>query len=100
MTPQESSAMTHVRKTDDQNMADMTCLFDEIFDPKGKNDHPIHGAMTVANIDNVKDLLVMETQGHEKLKCIAKDDKGKTATKLLPEHNVGTLKSFERFIAH
>ena len=56
--------------------------------------------MTMANVDNVRDLLAMEIQGHEKLKCSAKDDKGKTSTKLLPEHNVGTLKSFERFTAH
>ena len=100
MKPQESLIMTCARKTADQNMADMTCLFDEVFDLKDKNDDPSCGTMTMANVDNVRDLLVMETQGHEKLKCSAKDDKGKTATKLLPEHSIGALKSFKRFIAH
>ena len=81
-------------------MTDMTHLFDEIFDLKDKNDDPICGIMTMANIENVKDLLAVETQGHEKLKCSSKDDKGKTANKLLPEHSIGALKSFKRFIAH
>ena len=97
--PQQSSIMTRVRKTDDQNMADMTCLFDEIFDLKDKVDHPIRGAMTMANVDNVRDLLAMEIQGHEKLKCSAKDDKDKTTNKLLPEHSIGALQSFKRLIA-
>ena len=92
--------MTRARKTADQNTADMTHLFDEIFDLKDKNDHPICHAMTMANVVNVKDLLATETQGHEKLKHSTKDDKGKTTTKLLPEHNVGTLKSFKKIIAH
>ena len=81
MKSQESLIMTCVRKTADQNMADMTCLFDEIFDLKDKNDDPIHDAMTMDNIDNVKDLLATETQHHETLQCGAKDDAGNTTTK-------------------
>ena len=49
-------------------MADMMHLFDEIFDLKDKVDHPICGATTMANVDNVRDLLATEIEGHEKLK--------------------------------
>ena len=87
------------RKSADQHLADMTYLLDEIFDLEDAND-PIRDALTRANITTVKDLLAFEIHRYESLKYRAQNAEGNPVVTELPDHSVGTLKSFKRYVAY
>ena len=88
-----------IRKSADQHMADMNYLLDEIFDLEDPND-PICGAITWATITTIKNLLAYEINSYTSLKYTACNEDGSSVVKEIPDHFVGTLKSFKLYIAY
>ena len=87
------------RKSADQHMADMNYLLDKILDLEDPND-PIRGAITRANITTVKNLLAIEIHSYESLKYTAQNKDDTSTITNLPDHSIGTLKSFKRYVAY
>jgi len=92
--------MVRVRKSQDEHMADMAYLLDEILDLNDDRDYPIRDAISYATIATVKDLLSIEIDRYEYMKYRKRDEDNSVTLELLPDYAVGTLKSFKQYVQY
>ena len=96
----ENNKIPRPRKTEDQHLADIKYLLDDILDLKEKPDDPIRDAISYSGITSVIQLLSIDLSKYDDMSYHLKDDKGSVQITPLPDHSIGLLKSFKCYISH